>query len=78
MLGLGPADLVAEHAADVGAGEGPDDLARSSGAARNGPQAAIHFAYVCMFFMRKRSISSKTLAISGSTAEACADLENRP
>ena len=37
---------------------------------RSGPRAAIHCAYVCMLPSRKRSISSNTFAISGSTAEA--------
>src|SRR5436189_5456006 len=32
VLRLGPAELVAEHAGDVGAGEGPDDLAGAPGA----------------------------------------------
>ncbi len=36
----------------------------------NGPPAAIHLAYVCMLFMRKRFIFSNTIAISGSTADA--------
>ena len=46
---------------------------------RRGPRAAIHFAYVCMFFMRKRSISSKTCRHLGfDRRRGAQDLEDRP